>query len=209
MSWTRLDDRWTDRKELSAVSYEIRWHYLAMIQFCSRTDRIDGYLRLADARRCSDVEDADGAHTALVALGLVERVDGGLRLIEIGDHVPPPSVRMSAEKTKDRVRRHRAHKAGDHSLCLPDHCEFSSVTSDVTRYPGTGQDGTGQAPREGVAGSVDVESEVIDEETGEVSGWPPVADTRPLCPHLGCAVRLTGIEQIWGRCRNHRQEQVA
>ena len=36
MTWTRLDDRWAERAVLAQLSYETRWHYLAMIQFCSR-----------------------------------------------------------------------------------------------------------------------------------------------------------------------------
>jgi len=145
MTWTRLDDRWTDCTKLADLPYEVRWHYLSMIQFCSRTDRLNGVLTLKDARRCSDIDDPDEAHRALVGVGLLEALDGLLRLVEIDEHVPPPSVRNQAEKTKIRMRRSRGHKAGDHSMCLPQHCEKAPVTSQVTRNPGTGQDRTGLA----------------------------------------------------------------
>jgi hypothetical protein len=148
MSWTKLDDRWTDRPELAPLSYETRWHYLAMIQFCSRTDRIDGVLTIKDAKRCSDVEDPGRAIRDLLDAGLLEPDAGRLRIVEIHEHVPPPSVRQKAENDKIRKRRERAHKAGDHSMCLPDHCSRISVTSEVTRDLGTGRDRTGRQEEE-------------------------------------------------------------
>ena len=161
MSWTRLDDRWTERPDLALLPYETRWHYLAIIQFCSRTDRIDGVLTIKDAKRCSDVEDPGRAIRDLLDAGLLEPDAGRLRIVEIHEHVPPPSVRQKAENDKVRKRRERAHKAGDHSLCLPDHCSHVTVTGDVTRDPGTGRDGTGRLEGEG-------SSERIDRVTGEV-----------------------------------------
>jgi hypothetical protein len=146
MTWTRLDDRWTDRPELERLPYETRWHYLAMIQFCSRTDRVDGLLTIKDARRCSDVGDPAAAVADLLNVGLLETVDSRLRLVEIHDHVPPPGVRLNAQKSKIRMRRKRAHDDGDHSMCLPTHCskplQRGDVTPEVTRNPRTGRDRT-------------------------------------------------------------------
>ena len=156
MSWTRLDDTWTDLPELSALDHQVRWHYLAMIQFCSRTGRYDGILKLADARRCSDVDDPSAAISTLAeAQLLIHLPSNQIKVGRIDDHIPPPSIRESKEKTKNRVRRHRLHKNGDHSECLPDNCEHAKgeppvdtstgeVTGDVTRYTRTGQDRTGQ-----------------------------------------------------------------
>jgi len=145
VTWTRLDDGWTERADFADLTFETRWHYLAMIQFCSRTGRLDGVMRRSDARRCSDVDDPDTVIRTLLATPFLEETSDGLRIIEIHDHVPPPSVRMNAENSKVRMRRHRAHKAGDHSLCLADQCGQGVVTPPVTRNPGTGRDGTGQA----------------------------------------------------------------
>ena len=142
MTWTRLDDQWTERPDLATLDHATRWHYLSMIVFCSRTGRLDGVLRLADARRCSDVDDPDQAHRYLIAVGLVEQRGGLLAIPAIHEHVPPPSVRNKAEQDKMRKRRQRAHKADDHSLCIPGHCPNAAVTGDVTRdmRDGTGQD---------------------------------------------------------------------
>jgi len=112
-----------------------------MIQFCSRTNRVDGVLTVKDAMRCSDVDDPSRANQELLDAGLLEPDIGSIRIVEIHEHVPPPSVRQKAENDKIRKRRERAHKAGDHSLCLPDHCSHVTVpTSRVT----PGRDRTGQ-----------------------------------------------------------------
>lgn len=161
MTWTRLDDLWVDGTELAELSYEDRWHYLCLIQFCSRTQRYDGILRVADARRSSDLDDPDAALDRLLAIGLVHRQpDGRVKVGRIEEHIPPPSVREESENAKIRKRRSRLHKNGDHSTCLPNWCphvavneatgEVSApstrdVTGHVTRDTGTGQDGTGQA----------------------------------------------------------------
>lgn len=149
MSWTRLDDGWTDSTDFADLDHATRWHYLAMIQFCSRTQKYDGLMRRGDALRCSDVDDPGGALAALAAEGLIAIEDKHVRVLRIDEHVPPPSVRESAEKTKVRVRRHRKHSNGDHSECLPANCDQaptpSDVTGDVTRYSGTGRAGTGSS----------------------------------------------------------------
>lgn len=156
MSWTRLDDTWTDLPELSALDHQVRWHYLAMIQFCSRTKRFDGILRLADARRCSDVDEPAAAISTLVEAQLLMHLPSNLiKVSRIDDHIPPPSVRENSERSKIRMQRHRKHKNGDHSECLPENCEHAKekpavdtqtgeVTGPVTRNTRTGQDRTGQ-----------------------------------------------------------------
>ncbi len=149
MTWTRLDDGWTDRPILEPLSYEARWHYLALIQFCSRTSRYDGFVRTSDARRCSDVPDPVAANTSLLARGLLEQLENGLRVVHISEHVPPPHMRDEKRKAdqRDRKRRERLHKQGDHTYCLPDNCSSITadpVTGEVTRDAGTGRDGTGR-----------------------------------------------------------------
>lgn len=164
MSWTRLDDRWTERSVFDTVSLASRWHYLSLVQVCCRTDRVDGRLTTSAALRASDVDDPAGALAELVSAGLVEPVTGGFRLPHIAEHVPPEQVRNRADQAKLRQRRSRAHHAGDHATCRPDHCDDAAapvtphVTRDqahghafvtpavtnVTRDTGTGRDGTGQ-----------------------------------------------------------------
>lgn len=148
MTWTRLDDGWSDSPILEQLPYEVRWHYLALIQFCSRTSRYDGLVRPADARRCSDVPDPAAALTELQNVGLLALVDGAVKVVAIESHVPPPHLRDEVRKQSQRQRkqRERMHAKGDHSYCVPEHCPEVSrpVSGEVTRDVGTGQDGTGQ-----------------------------------------------------------------
>lgn len=147
MSWTKLDDRWTDSTDFEDLPHATRWHYLAMIQFCSRTEKFDGVMRYTDARRCSDVDDPNVALDALASAGLLRLDEDRVHVLRIEDHVPPPSVRKNAEQTKVRMQRMRKHKNGDHSMCSPEKCPHApgAVTGPVTRNTGTGQDGTGRA----------------------------------------------------------------
>lgn len=180
MSWTRLDDAWTEMTELAELEHGVRWHYLAMIQFCSRTDKVDGVMRVLDAYRCSDYLDPEGAIKALEKAGLVKSIPSSnpmkatVKVIRIDDHIPPPSVRNKREADKLRKRRQRAHDAGDHSLCIADKCPHvtPNVTRDVTRDPGTGQDRTGRDNEDAVS------DEKVDLKTGEVR----FQSSRPLSP---------------------------
>ena len=148
MTWTRLDDGWSDRPILEELSYEVRWHYLALVQFCSRTSRYDGLVRPADARRCSDVPDPVAAISTLADVGLVAIEKDGIRVVQIDEHVPPPHLRDEVRKAAqaERKRRERQHKKGVHTYCLPDHCAQAPapVAREVTRDVGTGQDRTGR-----------------------------------------------------------------
>lgn len=177
------------------MPHSIRWHYLCLVQLCSRTERLDGRLSRSAALRASDVDDPARALAELAAVGLVVPEAGGFLLPRIGEHVPPPSVRKSTEATRERMRRSRAHKVGDHSLCLSGNCpdaldvtrdvtrnsaEPERVTSPVTRNTGTGRDGTGRdrQQRRAVTPSAD-QVESVDQITGEVStGWQ---DVNPRC----------------------------
>jgi hypothetical protein len=143
MSWTKLGDEWCQMTALEDLSHEDRWHYLCMIQFCSRTDKRDGIMRGVDARRQSDHSDPATALAHLADVGLIA-IEAGDKYrivrIEEDDHLPSESVRKRTENNKNRQRRKRAHDKGDHSLCRDDADCHASVTRDV----GTGRDGTGR-----------------------------------------------------------------
>lgn len=155
MTWTRLDDSWTDKPQLEKLDYAARWHYLAMIQFCSRNDRLDGQLRTSDARRASDHPDAPRALAEIAEVGLIEPTSTGYRILAIDEHVPPPWVAQKQERDRNRKRRERAHKSGDHSLCDDGNCAVvatnvtTTVTPKVPPSPGTVRAGTVRADTAG------------------------------------------------------------
>jgi hypothetical protein len=149
MTWTRLDDSWVDDQVLEELDHGTRWHYLALIQFCSRNSRYDGVMRIVDARRCSDIDDPATAIALLAGAGLLEIEDSTVRVVRIEQHIPPPHMRDENRKARQRTekRRSRLHRAGDHSECLPANCPKAGpadVSADVSTDPGTGQDGPGQ-----------------------------------------------------------------
>ena len=83
-----------------------------------------------------------------------------MTVVHILEHLPTESQLARKEADRERQQRNRAHRRGDHSLCVPGgHCDVANgeppvvtrdVTANVTRDVGTGQDGTGQdGPRRG------------------------------------------------------------
>ena len=121
MAWVKIGDEFTDRPMWEGVSYEARWHYMAMVCVCSRTKRWDGRLPFAVARRASDVPDADRCHDELRFVGAVTIDEEAVTIVDIDEHLPPPSVRRNAELSKERMRRlrerKRLHGLDDHTLC--------------------------------------------------------------------------------------------
>lgn len=187
MTWTRLDDLWTEQKEIVGLSLEARWHYLCLIQLCSRSGRYDGVVRRNDALRCSDIDDPKAAMNEIYKAGMVTVHGSEVKLVRIEEHVPSPSTLAKTERDRIRKRRQRAHDNGDHSTCYRQRCEHGvldeptpkrgksrvtshvteglgqshvTVTREVTRDVGTGRDGTGNQTR--------ADSEQIDQSTGEV-----------------------------------------
>lgn len=158
MSWTRLDDLWTEHMETRELSLSARWHYLCLVQRCSRLDLRDGAMRRKDARRVSDVDDPEAALAELLAAGLLTADGGDVTVVDILDHLPTEAALARKEANRERQQRHwareRAHAAEDHSLCVTGgKCEAVNgpawdITRDVaptvTRDIGTGQDGPGQ-----------------------------------------------------------------
>jgi hypothetical protein len=146
VSWLRYDDRFTGDQRWDNVSHAARWHYIALVELCGATERYDGVLPLLQAQRASDVPDPDGALRELAKARKVKVSRSKVTLLTIDRHVPPPSIRNNAEQSKERMRRKRAHDAGDHTLCRPEGCPDVPVTGHVTRNPGTGQDGVQGPP---------------------------------------------------------------
>jgi len=232
MTWTRLDDHWTEQKAIADLSLAARWHYLCLIQLCSRSDRYDGVVRMVDSLRCSDVEDPKVAMNEIHQAGLVKRIDDrSIVLVFIDQHVPPPSVRKKAESDRVRKQRQRLHEAGDHSTCYRQRCDLgvldepeprrqsrdmsrvtvtpepseqaSHVQSPVTSHVTPGRDGTGQD------GTGSTEREVIDTTTGEVLSFDDRwSSGNPTCKSKGCDEPLINPEsRASGLCPRHSRTE--
>ena len=156
MSWLRYSDDFTEWPEWDMAPVEARWAFVCLVQACSRGKYWDGRIPKRRALAClvAQVDDPQQVLERLAILSLIheDRREQVVILPRIHEFIPPPHVRTSKERTKVRVRRHRAHQSGDHSECLdtcPDLPASEPVTADVTgyvtRYIGTGRDGTGKA----------------------------------------------------------------
>lgn len=183
MTWTRLDDNWLADEAFDGLDVPTMWHYLNMIQFCSRGKRYTGVIPLAHARTCSIVDDPLGAIAALIDAGLVENVDGAtLRVVRIEEHVPSADLRRKLAQDKVRAARHRKHKAGDHSDCLPENCPASRDASRQSSRDARDSDGDRTGPD--VTGSATPlppdEQALLDEHHSE----PPWRDDDPDYTHL-------------------------
>lgn len=121
MSWVRYDDGFTGRPTWDGVSYEARWHYLALVEICCRQERFEGRVPRGLAERVSDVPDPAACIDELAATKWITVWPDEVVLPFIDEHIPPMSVRLNAERSKERMRRMRERKRlcrmGDHQLC--------------------------------------------------------------------------------------------
>jgi hypothetical protein len=121
MTWVRYDDGFTGRPTWDGISYEARWHYLALVEVCCRQQRLDGCLPLELAHRVSDVPHPDACLVELTSGGWLKVDADTVTVLLIDEHIPPPSVRLNAQQSKERMRRmrerKRLHGMGDHSFC--------------------------------------------------------------------------------------------
>lgn len=80
MTWTRLHDGFVEDPAFEGVSHEARWHYLCLVQYCSRTGRYDGRVTRDVTGRMSDVTSPETAVAALIDRGLLVIEDDPLYL---------------------------------------------------------------------------------------------------------------------------------
>jgi hypothetical protein len=121
LSWVRYDDVFTGRPIWDGTSYEARWHYIALVELCCRQERLDGCIPVGVAERASDVPHPAACHAELAATGWIKLDHETVTMLLIDEHLPPPSVRLNAARSRERMRRMRERKRlcamDDHSLC--------------------------------------------------------------------------------------------
>lgn len=110
---------------------DARWHYLALVAECSKSERYECRIPLRLADRASDVADPGAATDALVEAGFVI-IEGPDLVIVHGEdrHMPPEGLRDRKRKQgqRERTRRHRQRKcdSGDHDGDCPKSCPIKS-----------------------------------------------------------------------------------
>jgi hypothetical protein len=182
VSWASYGDQFTRQGLWDEISYEARWHYLALVEECVRGHRWDGRLPLSVARRASDVPDPEKCETELERAGLLTMSAAITELPYIGHHIPPPGARpdrlLPRKRANQAEYRRRNCERGDHDRhCPSDTCPVKlarrgervtgEMTARVSGNPETRRDETSseeQAPTSRKRST----AEMIAEE----QGWP-------------------------------------
>lgn len=150
--WTKLGDEFPDAaRDLADAAF--RTHVEALCW--SNRRGLDLHIPKRDLKRFAETDDPDTAAKHLVATGWWD--DHG-DTWSIGNRfadwqIESAVVTHRREASARTSRRHRMHKAGDHTLCLPDRCpeaprdESRDLSHQTSRQqsPGTGRVGTGRA----------------------------------------------------------------
>jgi hypothetical protein len=158
VTWTKLGDEFPDEaRDLSDA--EFRTHVEALCW--SNRRGLDLLVPKRDLRRFAESPDAPGAAASLVARGWWEDRGGAWHVGGRFAEWQPGRVAIDERKVlaRERQRRHRAHRAGDHSRCLPENCAVThnvtrdmardvthNVTGGVTPNVGTGREGLSDLP---------------------------------------------------------------
>jgi hypothetical protein len=127
MGWSRIGDEFPADRRWDGVPYDARWHYLALMAACSKSQRFDCRMPLMLAHRASDVPDPEAATEALVTAGFLV-IDGLDVIIVEGEaqHMLPPHKRDRTRKENQRrwTKKHRETKCenGEHDEHCPATC---------------------------------------------------------------------------------------
>lgn len=192
MTWTKLGEEWPDAaRELTDAAY--RTHTEALCW--SNRRGLDLHIPKRDLKRFAETDDPDTAIKNLIATGWWQDCgDVWFVGVQFADwQLESAVVNKRRDDTALRVRRHRMHEAGDHSICLAKNCPYLRNTSGNAlpnslrdALPGTERNG---AEQNGSARSEEVVWKVGETEVEVVSDWPAVICT--TSGHAGCGWQTT------------------
>jgi hypothetical protein len=133
MPYANLSDDLLDRLDEMGLDRDTMLLAVEGILYASRL-LTDGHVK-ARLSKVSSSPDPEAAAERLVAAGVWERTEGGFRIVDyLVCNRPRVEVQRSQADARDRKRRSRLHKEGDHSLCIKGHyCPDGHVTRRVTR----------------------------------------------------------------------------
>ena len=143
MTWTKLGDEFSDAAApLSDAAF--RTHVEALCW--SNRRLLDLTISKRELKRFAETDNPNAAAKELVTTGWWEdRGDDWWIGSRFADwQVERSVIEQRRADTAARVRRHRMHKADDHSLCEPSRC---NALRDA--LPGSGRDGPGRANTKG------------------------------------------------------------
>jgi hypothetical protein len=192
MTWTKLGEEFSDAaRELSDAAF--RTHIEALCW--SNRRGLDLQVPKRDLKRFAETDDPDTAVKNLIAAGWWQDCgDTWFIGMQFADwQLESTVVNKRREDTALRVRRHRMHEAGDHSICLTKNCPYlRNISGNALpnplrdALPGTDRNG---AERSSTALDEEVVWKVGQTHVEVVSEWPPVRPAggavQPTCRACG------------------------
>lgn len=122
MTWTKISDDLPDDPRMLQLPRGVRLLHLEAMVWCNRYGT-DGAIPRYGVRRITDEPEPEDAAKHLVSVGLWDDTDDGWEIVGFLDDQPSAAdAERTRELAKQRQRRQRQHRAGDHSLCDPRYC---------------------------------------------------------------------------------------
>ena len=133
MTWTKISDSVPDDPRLLRLPRDVRWMHLEGMVWCNR-HATDGHVPAYALHKVTDQEEPEKAASQLVDVGLWSVDNDGWLIVTFADDQPSAADQERArEYDRQRQRRQRLHKTGDHRECEPRYCrEASRVTHRVS-----------------------------------------------------------------------------
>ncbi len=134
MTWTKVGDELPDNPALLQLPRGVRWMHLEFLVW-SNKHGTDGRIPAHVIRKVTDEPDPAAAVDGLVEVGMWERDGDSFRIVGFLDDQPSAAdVERTQALARERQRKTRQHRNGDHSLCDERYCRqtTSRVTDGVT-----------------------------------------------------------------------------
>lgn len=131
MTWTKIDGAIRDDPRLLKLSRSARLLHVEALTWANDYGT-DGEIPAYALPKVTDEPQPAQAAAALTEAGLWTVGPEGWKIVGFLDNQPSAAdVERTHEQWKERQRRQRQHRSGDHSLCEPKYCQAAShVTRD-------------------------------------------------------------------------------
>lgn len=128
MTWTKLDEDMPWRPPLMSVKSRSARHLHTEALVWSTKFGQDGVIPASSLRDFTDARSPKADAEMLVSAGVWERTEDGYLIVDsLEDQPTAEDVAKTQVLSRDRQRKQRQHRNGDHSLCDPDYCRAAKA----------------------------------------------------------------------------------
>jgi hypothetical protein len=125
MTWTKVGESRPRDPRLTRLPRGVRWLWLEGTVWCNEHET-NGQIPGHELRWITDEPDPIAGAALLVEAGLWEVTPDGWRDVDfLNDQPSAEDVERARVLARDRQRRQRQHRQGDHTLCDPKYCHAS------------------------------------------------------------------------------------